>query len=269
MEQQLDVLTGIDADYNTTPEYIEITGIVTEPSHGSVRIAADNKSIYYVTGAGQQRAGFVPAQYSRFLCNADYTFTISITVTPVNDAPVITYLGDPVYTIFEGTSQNDIPFTVTDVDNVAYAGGDDPVDVTLSAKSSNTILLENGINIDIVVGYNRNIDPTPHLKWNGTTTVTITATDPGWLKSTASFTLVVNNINDTPVAVNDSFTIQEDQPTSVNAGERYGRRSLNKPGDGVYSSQNRHEHRPGMRPSLSQKTISACWLRQMRTTTAP
>ena len=216
VEQQLDVLAGIDADYDTTPEYIEITGIVTEPSHGSVRIAADNKSIYYVTAQDSNEPDSFQYSIHDSYGNADYTFTVSITVTPVNDAPVITYLGDPVYTIFEGSSQNDIPFTVTDVDNVTYAGGAEPVEVTLSAKSSNTILLRNGINIDTLTGDDRNIDLTPYLKWNGTTTVTITATDPGGLKSTASFTLVVNNLNDTPVAVDDSFTIQEDQATSVN-----------------------------------------------------
>ncbi len=45
MEKQLDVLADIDADYATTPDYIEITGIVSGPSHGTARIATDKKSI--------------------------------------------------------------------------------------------------------------------------------------------------------------------------------------------------------------------------------
>ncbi len=215
VEKQLDVLEGIDADYDTTPEYIEITQIVTEPSHGTVRIAADKKSLYYVTAQDSNEPDTFQYQIHDSFGDADYTFTVSITVTPVNDAPVITYLGEPGYTIFEGSSVNDIPFTVTDVDNVTYAGGEDPVEVTLSAKSSNTILLRNGIHIDTLTGNDRDIDLTPYLKWNGTTTVTITATDPGGLKSSVSFMLTVNNINDTPVAVDDDVTIQEDQTTAV------------------------------------------------------
>ncbi|MDP3448555.1 MAG: Ig-like domain-containing protein, partial [Eubacteriales bacterium] len=49
VETQLDVLEDIDPDYATTPEKITITAIATQPNHGTVRIAADQKSIYYTT----------------------------------------------------------------------------------------------------------------------------------------------------------------------------------------------------------------------------
>jgi hypothetical protein len=216
VEKQLDVLTGIDPDYATMPEDITITAIATQPSHGTVRIAADGKSLYYTTAQDSNEPDSFEYTIFDSYGEASYTFTVSITVTPVNDAPVIHYLGEAQYTIYEGTQQNDIPFTVTDVDNVTDASGTDPVEVTLSAKSSNSILLYNGIHIDTLTGDNRDIDLTPYLKWNGTTTVTITATDPGGLKSTASFVLVVNSVNDTPVAVNDTFSIPEDQTSSIN-----------------------------------------------------
>jgi hypothetical protein len=46
--------------------------------------------------------------------------------------------------------------------------------------------------------------------------VTITAKDPGGLTATASFQLIVNNVNDSPVAVNDSgIIVQEDKTTAV------------------------------------------------------
>jgi len=215
VEKQLDVLNGIDPDYETTPEHITITAIATQPSHGTVRIAADGKSVYYKTAQDSNEPDSFQYTIHDAYGNADYTFTVTITVTPVNDAPVIHYLGQATYTIFEGTQQNDIPFTVTDVDNVTDASGTAPVEVTLSAKSSNSILLINGIHIDTLTGNNRDIDVKPYLKWNGNTTVTITATDPGGLKSTASFQLIVNNVNDTPVAVDDTFSIPEDQTSSV------------------------------------------------------
>ena len=215
VEKQLDVLTGIDPDYATVPADITITGIATQPEHGTVRIASDGKSLYYKTAQDSNAPDSFQYTIHDAFGNADYTFTVTITVTPVNDAPVITYLGNATYTIYEGTQQNDIPFTVTDVDNVTDASGTAPVEVTLSAKSSNSILLVNGIHIDTLAGNNRDIDLKPYLKWNGNTTVTITATDPGGLKATASFQLIVNNVNDTPVAVNDTFTIPEDQTSSV------------------------------------------------------
>ncbi len=215
VEKQLDVLNGIDPDYATTPEDITITSIAEQPSHGTVRIATDGKSVYYTTAQDSNEPdSFRYTIYDAF-STAYFTFTVTLTVTPVNDAPVIHYLGDATYTIFEGSQQNDIPFTVTDVDNVTDASGTAPVEVTLSAKSSNSILLVNGIHIDTLTGNDRNIDLKPYLKWNGTSTITITATDPGGLKGTASFALVVNNVNDVPVAINDSGTIPEDVTSTI------------------------------------------------------
>jgi len=215
VEKQLDVLNNIDPDYATAPDYITITGIATQPSHGTVRIAADGKSVYYKTAQDSNEPDSFQYTIHDAYGNADYTFTVTITVTPVNDAPVITYLGDATYTIYEGTQQNGIPFTVTDVDNVTYAGGSDAVEVTLSAKSSNSLLLINGIHINTLTGNDRTIDLKPYLKWNGSTTVTITVTDPGGLKATTSFKLIVNNVNDVPVAANDSGTIAEDATSTI------------------------------------------------------
>ncbi len=199
VETELDVLADIDADYATTPDDIEITGIVSGPSHGTVTIATDKKSVYYKTELNSNEPDSFRYKIHDSFGNEDYEFTVSITVTPVNDAPVIHYDGPSSYKIPQCGQLNDIPFTVTDVDNVTYAGGADTVEVTLSAKSSNFILLKDGIHIDTLEGDARNIDLTPYLKWNGVATVTITATDhPGGLESTASFELVVENSNDTP-----------------------------------------------------------------------
>ncbi len=215
IEKQLDVLSGIDVDYATNPSDITIKSIATPPINGTAYVAADGRSIYYKTAKDSNLPDSFEYTIHDAYGNADYTFTASITVIPVNDAPVITYTGPASYETYQGIPKNDIPFTVTDVDNVTDASGTKPVEVTLSAKSSNTLLLRNGINIDTLSGNNRNIDLQPYLKWNGTTTVTITAKDPGGLTATASFQLTVNNVNDTPVAVNDSGTVQEDKTTAV------------------------------------------------------
>ena len=215
VEGNLDVLDDIDPDYATTPDYITITGIAENPSHGTVRVAEDKKSIYYTTALNSNEPDSFKYTIYDGYGKASYTFTASIEVTPVNDAPEVHYSGPAEYHINEATQKNDIPFTVTDVDNVTFAGGKDEVEVTLSARSSNTILLTRGINIDTLTGDDRNIDLKPYLKWNGRTTVTITATDPDGSTGSASFVLIVDSVNDTPVAVDDSFTIPEDETSSV------------------------------------------------------
>ncbi len=215
VEKQLDILTGIDPDYATRPGDYTITTIKTQASHGTARVAADGKSLYYVTAQDSNEPDSFEYTVHDAYGDADYTFTVSITVTPVNDNPVVHYSGPASYTIFEGTQLDDIPFTVTDVDDVAFSGGAQTVDVFVSAKSSNSILLVNGIHIDTLEGYERNIDLKPYLRWNGSTRVTITAVDPDGAKGTAFFDLIVNNVNDVPVANDDSFTILEDETTSV------------------------------------------------------
>jgi hypothetical protein len=98
---------------------------------------------------------------------------------------------------------SDIPFTVTDVDNVTYVGGEDPVEVSCPQEQQYHTAQKRHPHRH-ATGNDRNIDLTPYLKWNGTTTVTITAADLDGLKSTACFVLIVNNINDTPVAEDDT-----------------------------------------------------------------
>ncbi len=216
VEKQLDVLTGIDVDYASNPADFTVKSIATAPTHGTAYVAADGKSIYYKTAQDSNLPDSFEYTIHDAYGDADYTFTASITVIPVNDAPVITYTGAASYETYQGIPKNGIPFTVTDVDNVTDASGTAPVEVTLSTKSSNTLLLRNGIKINTLTGNDRSIDLQPYLKWNGTTTVTITAKDPGGLTATASFQLIVNNVNDSPVAVNDSgIIVQEDKTTAV------------------------------------------------------
>ena len=212
VKTQLDVRKDIDPDSATTPDDILITGIATNPTHGTAIVSDDQKSIYYTTDKDSNEPDSFQYTIHDSYGDANYTFTVNITVTPVNDAPVLHYAGSTSYTVWEGTALNDIAFSVTDVDNITDGSKSE---VKLSAASSNLVLLRNGIKIDTLTGDDRNIDLQPYLKWNGKTTVTITAVDPGGLKDTASFALTVNNINDVPVAVDDTATILEDKTTSV------------------------------------------------------
>ena len=177
----------------------------TAPSHGTAEIAVDGKSVYYKTVKDSNDADSFTYTVHDSFSETDYTFTVSITVIPVNDAPVVTMTGGTEFTTYEGIAVNDIPFTVTDVDN-------DVDTLTLSAASGNPILVLNGLHIDDGTGEARTIDVQPYRKWNGTTTITISAYD-GDKTGTASLTFIVNSVNEAPVANDDTFTVQEDALT--------------------------------------------------------
>jgi hypothetical protein len=56
----------------------------------------------------------------------------------------------------------------------------------------------------------------PNPDWNGSETITFTATDPGLLSDSDDATFTVNPVNDPPVAADDSVTTDEDKPVDIN-----------------------------------------------------
>ncbi len=213
VETQLFVLTNDDPD---DPSYLTVTAIPTAPVHGTVRIADDNKSVYYTTDLNSNENDSFTYTVHDSYGNADYTFTVTLNVVPVNDAPVITYNGDASYTVNETVAENGIPFTVTDIDNNTDLNNGEDLGVVVTAKSSNSLLLKDGITIVGTTGDNRELNLQPYAKWNGSTTVTITVTDNDGLTDTASFTFIVNSVNDAPVAYDDTYAVNEDALTTLN-----------------------------------------------------
>ena len=116
------------------------------------------------------------------LTNSD---PVTFTVTPLNDAPVVT--GIPDQTVAEGATFATITLDnyVTDIDNV-------PAEMTWS-YTGNTDLT---VNIDASRIATITI---PNADWNGSETITFTATDPGLLSSSDAATFTVTAVNDAPV----------------------------------------------------------------------
>jgi hypothetical protein len=124
------------------------------------------------------------------------TGTVNITVTEVNDAPVV---GDiPGQIIAEGSSfaTFDLDDYVTDVDH--------PIEQIDWSYSGNSDL---GVSID---GNNVVTITVPDPDWFGDETITFTATDPGDASDSDPATFEVTNIPDDPVARDTSFTTDED-----------------------------------------------------------
>ena len=109
----------------------------------------------------------------------------TFTVNAVNDAPVVA--GIPDQTIGEGGTfaSIDLDDYVTDVDNV-------DADLTWSYSGD----VELTVDIDV----NRVATITiPDVNWNGSETITFTATDPGLLSGSDFATLTVTAVNDAPI----------------------------------------------------------------------
>ncbi len=125
------------------------------------------------------------------------TVTTNITVTPVNDAPVISGFPSTI------SCTEDIPHTVdmadytTDVDN-------DMANITFTTSSSYAMV--NGTRITFLY-------PNGILFENN---VTITATDPGHLSATVTTNITVTPVNDAPYLVDfmDNITVDAPVPYS-------------------------------------------------------
>ena len=207
IEKQLMVLNGADVD---DPSNLTVTNISINGTHGTARIAADGKSVYYLTALNSNEADWFEYVVHDSFGDDDYTIRANITVTPVNDAPTVTMTDKIAYETTEGFAVSDIPFEVVDVDD------DLATKVTLTAKSSNPVLVLGGLHLDTGTGADTAIDVKPNGKWNGTTTITLTAKDAAGATGTATFTFKVNGVNEAPVAVNDTYDVQEDELTFLN-----------------------------------------------------
>ncbi len=132
------------------------------------------------------------------LNNATDTQSYTLTVSPVNDAPVVSDIPDQ--TINEGQTFNPINLDdyVSDEDNSpsemtwTYSGNQD-LQVSIDGNHVATISI-------------------PDTNWYGSEAITFTATDPGGLSDGHTVVFTVNNVNDAPV-VSDipDQTIEEGQ----------------------------------------------------------
>ena len=127
------------------------------------------------------------------------TASVAVTVTSVNDAPTSTPL--PARSDADGSSVNlNVGTSFADVDG-------DPL--TFSAAG-----LPAGLSINPGTGaITGTIDRSASQSNGGVYSVTVTATDPGGLATTQTFTWTITN--PTPVAANDVATTAEDTPVTI------------------------------------------------------
>ncbi|WP_407496513.1 Ig-like domain-containing protein, partial [Pseudooceanicola sp. MF1-13] len=131
------------------------------------------------------------------------TATITVNVTPVNDAPVANDDQD--------TTDEDTAVTID------VLGNDTDVD---DAKADLTVSIEPGqepTNGTATVLPNGQIQFTPNAGFTGTETFSYTLTDPDGATDTATVSVKVNEVDDAPTAEPDTATTAEDNAITINA----------------------------------------------------
>ncbi len=169
--------------------------VVTEPAHGSLSLEP-NGSFVYTPAANYNGPDSFTYRASDGQATSDPA-TVSLTVTPVNDAPVA---GDNAYSVGEdggalvrapGVLVND-----SDVDG-------DALTAVLVTGPSHGALNFNGLG-----GFSYN----PDENYNGPDSFTYQAFDGQLLSNIATVSFTVLARNDAPVAANDDYTTLEDTP---------------------------------------------------------
>ncbi|MFC4778866.1 tandem-95 repeat protein [Paenibacillus sp. GCM10023252] len=162
--------------------------LLTTPAHGIVSVSADGTYVY------TPNTNFYGADSFTVLVSdgngGEDIAGVSITVTPVNDAPVAQDVTD--------TTAEDIPsngqIVATDVDGDAltYAVTTTPANGTASVAADGSYVY------------------TPSLNYNGTDSFVVTVSDGAGGSDTAIVTITVTPVNDSPVALDSSVTTPED-----------------------------------------------------------
>jgi hypothetical protein len=127
--------------------------------------------------------------------------TFASVFTMPNFPPTISTIPDQ--TVSADTATGPIPFTVGDVESATTT-------LTLSATSSNTVLVPVANVMFGGSGANRTVNVTPAAGESGTTLITVTVADPGGQSNSTSFLVTVLGANNPP-----SISAIPDQTTTI------------------------------------------------------
>ena len=134
------------------------------------------------------------------------TEAFDVTVTPVNDLPVVT--APPAQTIAEDSATGALGFPISDVEDAASA-------LVVTASSNNpAVVPASGIALGGAASA-RTVNVTPAGNAFGSATITLTVTDSANGSTSATFVVTVGPANDAPLAAADTATVDEASSTSI------------------------------------------------------
>ncbi|HVK07445.1 MAG TPA: Ig-like domain-containing protein, partial [Gemmataceae bacterium] len=176
--------------------------VVAGPANGSVTLNA-NGSFTYTPNANFHGTDSFTYRASDGAAQSNLA-TVTITVSPVNDAPAA---DNDAY-----STNEDTPLTVPTATGVLDGDTDvdgDPVTAVLVAGPANGSLTLNA---------NGSFVYTPAANYNGTDSFTYRASDGSLTSNLATVSLTVSPVNDPPVADDEAYSIAEDGTLTVPAG---------------------------------------------------
>lgn len=210
----------LDNDSDVDGDTLVISS-VTQPGHGSVTANADG-TLTYTPNENYYGADSFSYTISDGNGGAD-TAVVSITVTPVNDAP------DAVDDT--ATTNEDTAVTIFVLDNDSDVDGD-VLTVTVTITSTRG---------SVVVNPDNSVTYTPEANLYGVDSFTYTLSDGHGGTDTAVVTLTVMPVNDAPVATNDTAMTDEDTAVTLDVlandtdvdGDALTLESVTQPDNGV------------------------------------
>ncbi|SFO78012.1 VCBS repeat-containing protein, partial [Chitinophaga sp. YR627] len=193
-------ILGNDSDVDGTLNTGSVA-IVNQPTHGTVSVAA-NGVVTYTPNANYNGSDVFTYTVRDNLGTISNTATVSVNITPVNDPPVA--VDDDINLTEDMTVTIPAPGVLG---NDYDPDGDQLTAVIVTPVTVGTLVL-NG---------NGSLTYTPPANFNGIATFTYRVCDGSGACDTATVRLEVGNENDPPVAVNDSYSVNEDTPLDVAA----------------------------------------------------
>src|SRR4029079_14153178 len=181
-----------DIDPGTT-----LTHVVTaSPLHGTTTVNTD-RTITYTPATNYNGPDSFTYTATDGLATSN-TATVSITVKPVNDAPIA---GNDT-----ATTNEDTPVAISVLAN----------DTDIDPGTTLTPVVTTGPSHGTTtVNTDRTITYTPATNYNGPDSFTYTATDGLATSNTATVSITVKPVNDAPMAGNDTATTNEDTPVDI------------------------------------------------------
>ncbi len=185
------ILTGSDPDGDA------ITfSIVTTPAHGT--LSGSGANVTYMPDPNYNGSDSFTFRTNDGILNSNIA-NVSITVNPINDAPVAFSLT--------------VPYQLNTPKSFTISGTD--VELGDLTASSNFIIVTQPAN-GALSGTAPNLVYTPNLNFNNADGFTFKVTDGSLESGVVTVTFVLDNlVNDAPVAANQNVTVIEDQSKNI------------------------------------------------------
>jgi len=197
----VDVANGVLSNDDTTSGTLTVA-VIDLPKHGNLTLYSDGSFVYQPFANFSGTDTFTYQAVDGLGSNSNKA-EVTITVTPVNDAPV--GVAD-AYTLTEDTTLTKTAATGV-LANDTDLEGDTLTAVLVTQASHGTVTLEEDGSFSYV----------PNANYNGTDSFVYKANDGTADSGNVTVTLTITAVNDAPTVVADAYSVDEDSTLTVTA----------------------------------------------------